>query len=95
MRAVTVESGTFGEAEEEEEGPAPPPVPFMPEPLPFRPAAAAAGKSVRAAADAGASNLEGPTAKSPNLSARDEAGDESGEGVDAWGLVLRRPDIPR
>ena len=80
------------------EGPAPPPVPFAPEPMPFRPAAAAAtaGKSVRAVADAeGASNPEGPTPKPPIWSASEEAGDKSGAGAAAWGLVLRRPDIPR
>ena len=96
-KAVEVDSGTVWGAAEEEEGPAPQPVPFTPEPLPFRPAAAAAtaGKLVRAAADAGASNPEGPTPKPPIWSARDEAGDESGEGAATWGLVLRRPDIPR
>ena len=87
----------LGGAAEEEEGPAPPSVPFTPEPLPFCLAAAAAtaGNSVRAAAAEGASNPEGPNPKPSIWSAREEAGDISGEGAAAWGLVLRRLDIPR
>ena len=95
-REVAADDGSVGDAEEEEEGPAPPPVPFTPEPCPFRPASAgAAGKSVRAAADAGESNPVGPTPKPAMWSARDEAGDGegSGTGAAAGALVLRRPDI--